>query len=279
MKKIFKLLVATFVFSTLAFPVFAEAQKTNSDPTVATVNGTPITFTELDVTYKQNLLLVTDKKVTKEKVLTDLINRVLGIQKAKKEQLENDPTVKYRMEDVLYHALVSKDLEGKLAKIVVSDDDVKKLYGNYPEYRTAHILFRMKTTPEVNEQKAAVAEAAKVYDELRSKPNRFAELANKYSQASTAPNGGDVGFRPYINYAPEYFEAIKGKPVGYISGPVKTQFGYHIIKVLAVKDLKDIDTSIYKKIIYDQKRDRIIEDYFSQMRKEAKITINEKLVK
>ena len=44
-------------------------------------------------------------------------------------------------------------------------------------------------------------------------------------------------------------------------------------------DFKNINMPLYKKIVYDTKRDKIIEDYFANMRKKAKITINEKLLK
>ena len=257
-----------FGLSTLAFA--------QVDPTVATVNGSAIKLTEFDQTYKQNLLVVGEKKVTKEKVLTDMINRELGIIKAKRMKLDTDPVVKQKMEDVLFHAMVSKDLEPLLAKINVSDDEVKKYYTDHKEYRTAHILFRMRAQPAKEEAEAALAQALEVYGQISKKPSTFPELANKYSQSSTAPNGGDLGFQPAIRLAPEFFEAIKGKPVGYVSPPVKTQFGYHIIKVMAVRDFKDIDSSLYKKIIYDTKRDKIIEDYFAALRKEASIKIEKK---
>lgn len=247
-----------------------------NDPTVATVNGQAIKFSNFDQAYKQNLLVVSDKKVTKERVLTDMINRELGIAKAKKLKLDQDPVVKEKMEDVLFHAMVSKDLEPQLAKINVTDEDVKKYYADHKEYRTAHILFRMRAQPVKEESEAALAQALEVYGQISKKPASFAELANKYSQSSTAPNGGDLGFQPALRYAPEYFDAIKNKPVGYISPPIKTQFGYHIIKVLAVRDFKEIDSSLYKKIIYDTRRDKIIEDYFAGLRKEGTIKIEKK---
>ena len=49
-----------------------------------------------------------------------------------------------------------------------------------------------------------------------------------------------MGFQPASQLATEYFKAIKGKSVGYISPPVRTQFGYHIIKVLAAKSYEKI---------------------------------------
>lgn len=250
-----------------------------NDPVVATVNGVQIKQSELDKNYKQNLLVVSNDIVTKGKVLRDMVNRVLGIQRAKQNGLDKDPIVKEKMEDVMYHAQVSKDLEPKLKKIVVTDKDVDTYYTEHPEYRTAHILFRMRATPEKDEEEAAMKQAFKVYDALKTDPSKFPELANKFSQISTAPNGGDIGFQPAMNLAPEYFAAIKGKEVGYITPPVKTQFGLHIVKILAKRNVKDINQELYKKIVYDIKRDEILKAYFKDLREKAKISINTELLK
>ena len=258
--------------------LFAAASFGAKDPVIATVNGTKILRSLFDQEYRQNLLFVSDKPVTKEKVLNDIINRQLGIKRAKKNKLDRDPVVRKKMEEILYHAQISMDLEGKLAKIKVSDNEVTTYYKGHPEYRTAHILFRVKASPEKDEVLAAQKTALKIYDQLKKKPERFSELANKYSQSSTAPNGGDMGFQPAIRLAPEYFQAVKGQRPNYISPPIRTQFGYHIIKVLAVKDIKAINTGLYKKVVYDQKRDGILENYFSSMRKSAKIDVNKKVL-
>lgn len=121
--------------------------------------------------------------------------------------------------------------------------------------------------------------AMQVYKEVKAKPQMWPELANKYSQSSTAPSAGDLGFLPAIKYAPEYFSAINGKPMGFITNPVRTQFGFHVIKILGIKDWKDIDPAIYKKIVYDQKRDQILADYFKEGRLSAKIKINKEFLK
>ena len=115
------------------------------------------------------------------------------------------------MEDILYHAQISKDLEKKLGEIQVSDDEVKNYYSDNPEYRTAHILFRTKAVASPNELKAAVDTAAKVYRQVMNEPHRFAEFANKYSQSQNAETGGDIGYQPGGMLAPEYYAAIKGK--------------------------------------------------------------------
>ncbi len=250
----------------------------NADAVVAKVNGATILKSEFDKAYKENLLFVGDKIVTKDKVLNDLINRELGIQRAKKNKLDADPVVKDKMEDILYHAQISKDLEDELQKIVVADEEVKKYYDKHPEYRTAHILFRMRAEPSKPETEEALKQAMKVYETLKQSPDKFSELANKFSQTTTADTGGDIGFQPKINLAPEYFEAINGKKPGTIVPPVRTQFGYHIIKVLAQKDFKSINPAFYKKIIYDQKRDALIANYFDKMRQSAKVEVNKNVL-
>jgi peptidyl-prolyl cis-trans isomerase C len=276
------------LISTMALSIHAYAQDKAKEPakptidmeaTIATVNGKEIKRGQLEQAFEQNMLYVSDKQVTREKVLNDLINREIGIKKAYNEKLESDPIVKAKMEDVLYHAQISKDLEKKLTAIVVSDKEAQDYYAKNKEYRTAHILFRMRVVPQKEETEEALKKAMEVYKELQSKPQNWPELANKYSQSSTAPAGGDLGFLPAVKFAPEYFKAINEKKVGFISSPVRTQFGYHIIKVLGVHEWKDVDPALYKKIVYDVKRDKILEEYFDSQRKSAQVKINKELLK
>lgn len=241
---------------------------------VATVNGKKITRSELDDYHQQNLRFVSQRKITREVSLDDLINRELGIQKALKGGLDKDPVVSSKVNDVLYHAQISKDLEGELKKITVSDDEVRKYYSDNKEYRSAHILYRVRAQPSPDEVKKALEQSVAIYDDVSKNPDSFAAMANKFSQTTAAPVGGDLGFQPPTRLAPEYYAAIKGQKVGFVSRPVRTQMGYHIIKVLGVKDFDQIDKNIYKKIIYDQKRDAILAKYFQDMQKKADIKIN-----
>ncbi|MBT6326338.1 MAG: hypothetical protein HOJ35_10245 [Bdellovibrionales bacterium] len=257
--------------------LFSAASFSSSpNDVVAKVNNRKILFSEFEKSYQKNKLFVSDKLVTKRKVLLDLINRELGIQRARQDKLQNDLVVKEKMEDVLYHAQISKDLEPKLKEIVVSENEVKKYYQNHKEYRTAHILFRMTANHGKNENKAAIEQAIKTYHLVKKNPDKFSEFANKYSQTNVAPIGGDLGYQVSVRLAPEYFTAINNRPINYITPPVKTQFGYHIIKVLAVKDYNEINKPLYKKIVYDTKRDQVLDQYFTNLRKNASINIEEK---
>jgi parvulin-like peptidyl-prolyl isomerase len=258
-------------FSTILF--------SEENPIVATVGNSKIFLKDLNKNLTGAKYFVTNKKVTKEYILNELINRELGIQKAKKNKLEKDPLVKSKIEDILYHAQISKDLENQLSEINVSDKEIKDFFKKYPEYRTSHILLRIKVKPESNELLAASKVATKIYKQLRNSPVKFEELANKHSQSPNAEIGGDVGFQPAMSLAPEYYEAIKGKPIGFITKPVVTQYGIHIIKVTDKKEYKNINKSIYQKLVYDKKRDQIISKYFVKLRKNASINITKKYLK
>ena len=254
------------------------SRATNPNKVIATVNGTHITHGELEEAYSQNLMFVSHKKVTRQSVLDNLVNRILGIERAKKNKLYDNPVVKKKMEDVLYHAQVSKELEPRLKKIKdISDKDVRNYYRKNPEYRTANILLRVRPQPEEKEWQAALLQAKKIYVSLKENPKKFAAYAKKFGQSSSAPRGGELGFQPAVRMAPEYFRAIKGKPKGYISPPVRTQFGYHIIKVVDVRKFKDINKAAYKKIVYDTMRDKILQQHFAKMRKKANISMKIKL--
>ena len=263
----FKLLNLTLILG--SFTNFALAK----NKVVAKVNGVEITKNILDKRYQENQLYLSHKKITREKVLYDIINRELGVQRAKKNKLDQDPVVAEKINTILYHAQIARDLEPKFKSINVTDGDVKKFYRVNKEYRTSHILIRLKADPTKEETKSALELALQIFQKVKAKPESFAEEANRYSQSTAAATGGDIGFQPPTRLAPEYFNAIKGKKIGHITRPVKTQFGFHIIKVLGVKDYKEINPGVYKKIIYDMRRDKVIEDYFAKVRSQSKVKI------
>lgn len=265
------ILATSLTLSSMAFA--------NKNPVVAKVNGKSITLDELNSNYNNAKLFVTNKVVSKDRILNDLINRYLGITKAKKEKLHENPVVKSKMEDVLYHAQLSKDLENSFTKITVSDDEVERYYKLNPEYRSAHILLRVRANPSTEEIKAALNQSMKIYRELQSNKDKFAELAAKYSQSENAETGGDIGYQPKVRLAPEYYRAIHNQPEGHITSPVRTQFGYHIVKSMGKLKYDAIDKNLYRKIVYDQKRDALIKEYFDTLQKNASIKIEKKYLK
>ena len=123
-------------------------------------------------------------------------------------------------------------LEALAAQQSVSDADVHAAYEKsrsrleVPEKRHArHILITGK------DDAAALAQAQQVLAQAKAGKD-FGELAKQYSQdPGSAKNGGDLGWAERSSFVAPFAEALYGMRVGEIKGPVKTQFGYHIIRL------------------------------------------------
>jgi parvulin-like peptidyl-prolyl isomerase len=268
------ILLSTFFLTT---SIFANT----ADPIVAEVNGKKIKKSTLLSYHKQNLNFVQNKKkVTIEQSLNDLIDRIVGIDAAKKVNLHKRADVIKKMNDIVYHAYVSDQLAPKLNKIKkATDQEIKNYYKKYPEYKTSQILLRLRSIPSKNEVIDIVNIANDIYKSAMKNPKNFEGLAQKHSQATTAMAGGDMGYQPKTRLATEYYDAIKGKRIGHITKPFRTQYGLHIVKVTGLKQFKQIDKTLYKKILHDIKRDKILTSYFATQRNSAKVKINKKELK
>ena len=104
-----------------------------------------------------------------------------------------------------------------------------------PEFRASHILINQFGSDEKNK-----AEAMKIYEQLKNGAD-FGKLAKQYSKdPGSAQNGGDLGWFSKGMMVPEFEKAVLNGKIGVVQEPVKTQFGYHIIKVSGKSDIKYI---------------------------------------
>lgn len=124
--------------------------------------------------------------------------------------------------------------------IQASEDDIKTFYeqnlqrfSTPEERRASHILIA------VNGEKSdadAKKEADEIYKQLQADPSKFAQLAkSKSADPGSARQGGDLGFFQKGMMVPEFDNAVFSGKKGDLVAPVKTQFGYHIIKIVDVK--------------------------------------------
>jgi foldase protein PrsA len=134
-------------------------------------------------------------------------------------QLKDEEELKEVLKDQL---LMEK---AALKDVKVSEEEVKKRYEEYkPEIKASHILVEDEKTAQ--EVKKKLDEGAK-----------FEDLAKEYSQdPGSAAQGGDLGFFGPGKMVPEFEEAAYGLEVNKISEPVKSQHGFHIIKVTEKKE-------------------------------------------
>lgn len=127
--------------------------------------------------------------------------------------------------------------------IPVSEDDVRGFYEqnlqrfSIPEERRAsHILIAIDADKD---EAAAKKEADELYAKLQADPKQFASLARKHSaDPGSAREGGDLGFFRQGMMVPEFDRAVFAGKKGDLVAPVKTDFGYHIIRIDDIKAAK-----------------------------------------
>lgn len=154
--------------------------------------------------------------------------------------------------------------------VKVSEKTVRSIYANllYQEKLMAEIV---KDTPNTEEQVWArhilikdAQLATSVYEKLKAGLN-FAEAASQYSEdTGSAVNGGDLGWFGKGQMVPEFEQAALSQPVGEIGKPVQSEFGYHIIQVIARQQLPVSSSR------YDQLKQEAFENWLNTTREEGK---------
>ncbi len=146
--------------------------------------------------------------------------------------------------------------------------DNKDLYAEPEERRVRHILIRAKRGDKASEQ-AALAKIKTIQEALKAGKS-FAELAKKYSQdPGSASVGGDLGYFEQGLMAPEFDKKVFSMKKGEVSGPVQTDFGYHLILLEDIKPRRVLP--------YDQVKDRVLQAYRQQQADKRYYDLLEKL--
>jgi len=245
---------------------------------LAVVNGEAIT----EKNYENYMQLrrarsapAADKEEEKKIVLNELIDRVLMTQHAAQNKLDQDLDVHYRMKRVQENILVQAMIHKMLEDLKIVDDDLKKLFqqeieGTHKvEYKTRHILVKTED------------EAKDVIKKLKAKAS-FAKLAQEKSiDTQSGKEGGQLDWINQGMVVPEFFSALKDmKKDGVSEAPVKTQFGWHVIKV---EDTRPLNIPTFEQYIANNQakadlqrryRDKKIEDLLKELKAKAKIKIS-----
>jgi parvulin-like peptidyl-prolyl isomerase len=248
---------------------------------LARINKTVISLEDFNKKYHESLRFFQLKQPTKGDILQELIKRELGIQEAKRMGLDRDPEVIDRMNTVLYHSLLEKKLTKDFEGIHISDEEAKSYYEKNHEIRTSHIFVALKPNASVKEQKEAYERIKKIRDEhLAGVKMSFAEVAQRYSEGPAAPMGGDIDYQTRERLDPTYYEtALKLSSPGKVSDIIRSQFGYHIIKLTAIRSWEEEDKAQVKRMVFEVERAKIFEKYMGTLRNQAKVVVHPELLK
>ncbi|MFA6014729.1 MAG: SurA N-terminal domain-containing protein [Gallionellaceae bacterium] len=157
-----------------------------------------------------------------------------------KNQSEFKTTERARVEYVLLSA------DAMQSQVQVKSDEVKQYYDEHQsEFATqeqrqaAHILISVATQASDSDEQAAKSKAEEVLKKVKQTPANFAALAKQFSQdPGSAANGGDLGMFGRGMMVKPFEEAVFNLKVGEISGLVQSDFGFHIIRLSAIKSPK-----------------------------------------
>lgn len=169
------------------------------------------------------------------------------------------------------------------SQMTVNDDEIKQYYtdhqiefGSQEQRQAAHILITVAKQATDAEKQAAQAKAEKVLQQVRQSPSQFASLAKQYSQdPGSAANGGDLGMFGRGAMVKPFEDSVFSLKVGEVSGLVQTDFGYHIIKLLAIKPAKMQALNEVKGMIAQRLKLQHANDKFAELAEKFNNTVYE----
>ena len=194
--------------------------------------------------------------------------------------MTEDDLREYTRRDIIISNFVQQNFE---AKVSVSDKECKKFYDENTDkfqqqesVRASHILIGVDAKAKDSDKKKALEKANTVKRALSDGAD-FAEQAKKFSTCPSKQQGGDLGYFGKGQMVPEFEQVAFAMKPGETSDIVETQFGYHIIKVIAKNPESTMTYEDVKAQISDhlkgQKISEAISAYLDNARKTGKIDI------
>ncbi|RZL43106.1 MAG: peptidylprolyl isomerase [Variovorax sp.] len=258
-KQLLKTVAATLVLG--AASVGALAQN------IAIVNGKPVPKSRVDALAQQ--LAASGRPVTPDlepQLKEEIIAREIFMQEAQKQGLEASPEYRAQLELARQAILIRTLFENYRKQNPVTDADVQAEYDKFAaanggkEYKARHILVETE------------AEAQKIIADLK-KGAKFEDIAKKQSKdPGSGANGGDLDWANPSSFVPEFSEAmIKLKPGETTAAPVKSQFGYHVIRVDEIRSAQLPKVDEVKPQVTQQLQQQRLQKYQEDLRAKAKI--------
>lgn len=251
-------LAVSLIAAAIALPAFAQ--------NVATVNGTAIPQSRADLLVtEQKSQGAPDSEQLRAAVKEELIRREVLSQEARKKSLDKSAAVQAQMDMARQAVLIRAYLQDFVKAHPVSDADVKAEYDKIKsqlgdkEYKARHIL--------VEKEEEAKAIIAKL-----DKGEKIEDLAKQSKDPGSKDKGGDLGWANPASFVKPFADALskleKGK---YTTTPVKTDFGYHVIKLEDTRPLKAPAFDEVKGQLKQRLEQQRVEKHIAELRSKAAV--------
>jgi peptidyl-prolyl cis-trans isomerase C len=242
-------------------PAFAQ------DKSAALVNGVSIPQARIDLRVKAAAAQgQADSPELRKAIREDMINVEVMAQEAAKLGLDKNAEVVQQAELARQSVLVSAFVQDYAKNHPISEDQLKQEYdklktklGN-KEYNARHILVETE------------AEAKNIITLLAKKGNKFEKLAEKSKDAGSAAKGGSLGWAVPSKFVPPFANALLNLKKGErTKEPVQTQFGWHVIMLDDIRDLKVPSFEELKPQLQQRLQQQSIKKAIDELRAKAKI--------
>lgn len=247
---------------------------------VATVGGREITSDDVNLALmhapKEHAMHLNSPE-GKQHLLNEMIIQEMMYLDAIEKEYDTDPEYVKELETLKESFLKQYAIKKLISQSSVDENEAKEYYESNrnqfekPEsVRALHILIKDEET------------AQKIYDEIKNGKS-FEEAAKEYSVCPSKEKGGDLGYFEKGKMVPEFEKVSFELEVGQISEPVKSMFGYHIIKVEDKKESTVMAFEEVKKQIEDYilrtKQNTMFKEYTDKLKDKYEVTTNEELIK
>ena len=181
--------------------------------------------------------------------------------------------------DQIRRQLLMREVIGREvgSRIQLSREDARKYYEAHKnEFKSPGMvrLGQILVTTEKRKPEEAEKRANEALAELKA-GQRFAEVAKKYSDGSSAEQGGDVGFMKEGTLAPDIGAVVAKLDLNEFSNPIQTRYGYIILKVLeryspGVPKFEEVEQRV-NEVLYEERMQPDLREYMTRLRRESYI--------
>jgi peptidyl-prolyl cis-trans isomerase C len=233
---------------------------------LAVVNGKPVPSSRADTMIKQMASQgQQDSPQLRAMVKEELINREILLQEAEKQGVGTTPEVKSQLDLARQSIVIRALVQDYIKKNPVKDSDIKAEYDKFKaqagdkEYHARHILVEKED------------DAKSIISKLKGGA-KFEDLAKQSKDTGSAANGGDLDWASPSSFVKPFSDAMVALKKGEVTDtPVKTQFGFHVIRLDDVRAAKVPAFDEVKPQIAEQLQQQKLQAYQMELRKKAKV--------
>ena len=239
-----------------------------ADKILATVGGLTVTEKEIDefiMSLGQRGQAYNNPE-GRRAVLNQIIGNKLLLLDARRNLYEAEPAFRDQLAKLKDNLLISYAGEKAIASANVTEAEVKEYYeNNRAQFTTGETVNASHILVDSEEK------AKEIFEEIASGKKSFEDAAKEYSSCPSKESGGNLGDFGRGQMVPEFDKAVFEMEVGSITeAPVKTQFGYHLIKLNAKNPAKEMEYSEIKDEIktglLNEKRRKAYESKINQLK-------------